>query len=125
MTANRSARFLLIWNPVAVVFSEGRITARGRHCWGVWFVSGENPVKIILPENCCSMMLRKNYKHLLNVDLPWNWCDLPEATQVECPAKPITAELVTKVIGRFILGKATVLSVNITKMLLPAGEAAS
>ena len=29
MTANSSGRFLLIWNQVAVVFSEGRMTARG------------------------------------------------------------------------------------------------
>ena len=40
MTANSSGRFLLIWNHVAVVFSEGRMTARGRHCWGVCIGTG-------------------------------------------------------------------------------------
>ena len=57
--------------------------------------------------------------------ISWNWYDLSEATQVECPVQPILAEIVTKVIGRFIFGKAAGLSGNIAKMLLPAEEAAS
>ena len=65
---------------------------------------------------------KEHYKKLLNVEFPWDRDSLPAVDPIDGPPVLVTADMVSKAIGKMKLGKAAGPSGVVAEMLLSAGD---